>query len=73
MADVTNQSKITSATQATLMTDSTPTRYQVKLKESMYIKWEKPDLIQQVKCINLTLSLLMRARASVNFGNSKFM
>ena len=32
-------------------------KYQVKLKESMYIKWEKPDLNQQVKHINLTLSL----------------
>ena len=29
----------------------------VKLKESMYIKREKPDLNQQVKHINLTLSL----------------
>ena len=37
--------------------DSAPTRYQVKLKESMYIKWEKPDLNQQVKHINLMLSL----------------
>ena len=26
--------------------DSVGTRYQVKLKESMYIKWEKPDLNQ---------------------------
>ena len=24
--------------------DSAPTKYQLKLKESMYIKWEKPDL-----------------------------
>ncbi len=31
--------------------DSAPTKYQVKLKESMYIKWD------QVKHINLTLSL----------------
>ena len=37
--------------------DSTTTKFQVKLKESMYIKWEKPDLNQQVKHINLTLSL----------------
>jgi len=37
--------------------DSAPTKYQVKLKESMYIKWEKPDLNQQVKHINLMLSL----------------
>ena len=37
--------------------DSAPTRYQVKLKESMYIKWEKPDLNQQVKRIHLMLSL----------------
>ena len=33
------------------------TKYQEKLKESMVIKWEKPDLNQQVKHINLTLSL----------------
>ena len=37
--------------------DSAPTKYQVKLKESMYIKWEKPDLNQQVKHISLMLSL----------------
>ena len=37
--------------------DSAATKYQVKLKESMFIKWEKPDLNQQVKHINLTLSL----------------
>ena len=30
---------------------------QVKPKEYMYIKWEKPSLNQQVKYINLTLSL----------------
>ena len=40
--------------------DSAFTRYQVKLKESMYIKWEKPDLNQQVKHINLMLSLSIR-------------
>ena len=32
-------------------------KYQVKLKESMFKKWEKPDLNQQVKHIILTLSL----------------
>ena len=37
--------------------DSAATKYQVKLKESMFIEWEKPDLNQQVKHINLTLSL----------------
>ena len=37
--------------------DSAATKYQVKLKESVFIKWEKPDLNQQVKHINLTLSL----------------
>ena len=31
------------------MLDSAATEFQVKLKESMYIKWEKPDLNQQVK------------------------
>ena len=36
--------------------DSATTKFQVKLKESMYIKWEKPDLNQQVKHINLMLS-----------------
>ena len=29
--------------------DSEAIKYQVKLKESMFIKWEKPDLNQQVK------------------------
>ena len=29
--------------------DSATTKFQVKLKESMYIKWKKPDLYQQVK------------------------
>ena len=33
------------------------TRYRVKLNESIYIKWEKPNLNQQVKHVNLTLSL----------------
>ena len=38
--------------------DSAATEYQVRqIKESMFIKWEKPDLNQQVKHINLTLSL----------------
>ena len=37
--------------------DSAATKYQVKLKESMFIKWEKPDLNQQGKHINLTLTL----------------
>ena len=40
--------------------DSAATTYQVKLKESMYIKWEKPDLNQQVKHLtklNLQLTL----------------
>ena len=37
--------------------DSAATKYQVKLKESMFIKWEKPYLNQQVKHINLTLFL----------------
>ena len=38
----------------------------------MYIKWEKPDLNQQVKHIHLMLSLYMHAHASVNFVNFKF-
>ena len=37
--------------------DYAATKYQVRLKESMHIKWEKPNLNQQVKHINLTLSL----------------
>ena len=37
--------------------DSAATKFQVKLKESMYIKWEKPDLNQQAKHINLILLL----------------
>ena len=47
--------------------DSATTKFQVKLKESMYIKWEKPDLNQQVKHINLTLSL-EATRPSVVYG-----
>ena len=40
------------------MLDSAATKYQVKLKKIyMFIKWEKPDFNQQVKHINLTLSL----------------
>ena len=37
--------------------DSAASRFQVKLKESMYIKWEKSNLSQQVKH-----GLLPRAR-----------
>ena len=33
------------------------TRFQVQLKESLYIKWKKPNLNQQVKHLNLTLFL----------------
>ena len=36
---------------------SAATNFQVELKESMYTKWKKPDLNQQVKHINLKLSL----------------
>ena len=50
-----------------ILDSAAPTRYQVKLKESMYIKWEKPDLYRQVKHINLTLSIQMRVNASINF------
>ena len=37
--------------------DSAPTLFQLKLKESMYINWEKPNLNFQVKHVNLTLTL----------------
>ena len=37
--------------------DSAATKYQVKLKESMFVKWEKHYLNQQMKNISLTLSL----------------
>lgn len=33
------------------------TRFQVKLKDSLFIKWKKPHLNQQVKHLNLTLFL----------------
>ena len=36
---------------------SSISKYQAKLKESVFIKWEKPDLNQQVKHVNLTLFL----------------
>jgi len=35
--------------------DSASTKFQLKLKEAMHINWEKPNLNQQVKHINLTL------------------
>ena len=37
------------------------------VKESMYIKWKKPDLYRQAKQINLTFSLQMRVNAAINF------
>ena len=48
-----------------LFLDPAAIKYHVKLKESMYVKWEKPNLNQQVKHINLTLSL------SISVTNSK--
>ena len=40
------QSSETCSTDSFEVLDSVSTRYQVKLKEAMYIKWEKPDLNQ---------------------------
>ena len=37
--------------------DSAPTKFQLKLKEAMYINWEKPNLNQQVHHVNLALTL----------------
>ena len=37
--------------------DSSPTKFQLKLKEAMHINWEKPNLNQQVHHVNLTLTL----------------
>ena len=37
--------------------DSAPTKFQLKLKEAMYINWEKPNLNQQVHHVNPTLTL----------------
>ena len=37
--------------------DSAPTKFQLKLKEAMYINWVKPNLNQQVHHVNLTLML----------------
>jgi len=37
--------------------DSTPTKFQLKLKEAVHINWEKPNLNQQVHHVNLTLTL----------------
>ena len=47
--------------------DSATTEFQVKLGESVCIKWEEPDLNQRVKHINLTLSL-WATRPSVVYG-----
>ena len=37
--------------------DSTTTKYQTKLKESMYIDWEKPNLNKQKNHLPTTLSI----------------
>ena len=38
--------------------DSAPTKFQLKLKDTMHINWEKPNLTdQQVNHVNLTLTL----------------
>jgi len=37
--------------------DSTPTKFQLKLKEVIHINWRKPNLNQQVHHVNLTLTL----------------
>ena len=37
--------------------DSTTTSFQIKLKEAMHIKWEKPTLNLQVKHVNLSISV----------------
>ena len=37
--------------------DSAPTKFQLKLKEAMYINWEKPNLNQQVHHVNPALTL----------------
>lgn len=36
--------------------DSAATKFQVKIKEAMYINWEKPALNQQIHHVNLSLS-----------------
>ena len=41
-------------TNDTEILDSAAFKYQVKFKEFKFIKWEKPDLNQQVKHLNLT-------------------
>ena len=37
--------------------DSTTTKYQIKLKEDMYIDWEKPNLNKQENRLSTTLSI----------------
>ena len=41
-------------TNDTEILDSAAFKYQVKFKEFKFTKWEKPDLNQQVKHLNLT-------------------
>ena len=37
--------------------DYAPTQFQVKIKEGMYIDWEKPNLNKQLNHLSTTLSI----------------
>ena len=37
--------------------DYAPTQFQIKIKESMYIDWEKPNLNKQLNLLATTLSI----------------
>ena len=40
--------------------DCATTSFQLKIKESLHIHWEKPSMLnQQVKCVNLKLKCLV--------------
>ena len=35
--------------------DTATTKYALKIKEAMHIKWKKTDLNKQIKCLNTTI------------------
>ena len=37
--------------------DSAPSRYQLMIKEGMYIAWQKPSLNKQVKCFSMSITI----------------
>ena len=42
-------------TDSFVVLDSAPTKYQLKIKEGLYIAWEKPSLNKQLNCVKISL------------------